>query len=152
MRMELEARLAGEQLLRPTSGSHGGSTPRGARTAGGTNGDSGRERLKQIEMDEVQAAFYRLQFRLAFHEKKGVEFQDWFVKLAARAFGSDLEAVRPYGNRGDLKCDGRRVSTGAIFQCFMPADDPSSVHFARGRPLSSIPTGLFRTAAAAATA
>ena len=71
-------------------------------------------------MDEVQAAFYRMKFHVAFLEKKGAEFQDWFAKLAARAFGPDFEAVRPYGNQGDLKCDGRQVSTGTIFQCYAP--------------------------------
>ena len=71
-------------------------------------------------MDEVQEAFYRLRFREAFLEKKGTEFQDWFVKLAGYAFGSDFEAVRPYGNQGDRKCDGRRISTGTIFQCYAP--------------------------------
>ena len=57
---------------------------------------------------------------VAFLEKKGTEFQDWFVKLAGYAFGSDFEAVRSYGNQGDLKCDGRGVSTGTIFQCYAP--------------------------------
>ena len=71
-------------------------------------------------MDVVEAAFYRLRFRLAFLEKKGTEFQDWFAKLAAHAFGSDFEAVRPYGRRGDLKCDGRRISTKTVFQCYAP--------------------------------
>ena len=71
-------------------------------------------------MDEVQTAFYRLRFREAFLEKKGTEFQDWFVRLAGYAFGSDFEAVRPYGKHGDLKCDGRRVSTSTIFQCYAP--------------------------------
>ena len=71
-------------------------------------------------MDEVQEAFYRLRFREAFLEKKGTEFQDWFVKLASYVFGSDFEAVRPYGNQGDLKCDGRRISAGTIFQCYAP--------------------------------
>ena len=45
-------------------------------------------------MDEVQAAIYRLRFREAFLEKKGTEFQDWFVRLAGYAFGADFEAVR----------------------------------------------------------
>ena len=71
-------------------------------------------------MDEVQAMFYRLRFRETFLEKKGTEFQDWFVKLASYAFGPDFEAVRSYGSRGDFKCDGRRVSTGTIFQCYAP--------------------------------
>ena len=71
-------------------------------------------------MDEVQLAFYRLLFRNDFLAKKGSEFQDWFVKLASYAFGSDFEVVRPYGHQGDHKCDGHRVSTGTIFQCYAP--------------------------------
>ena len=71
-------------------------------------------------MDEVQAAFYRVLLHVAFLEKKGTEFQDWFVRLAGYAFGPDFEAVRPYGSQGDLKCDGRRISTGTIFQCYAP--------------------------------
>ena len=71
-------------------------------------------------MDEVQAAFYRLRFREAFLEKTGTEFQDWFVRLAGYAFGPDFEAVRSYGKHGDFKCDGRRLSTGTIFQCYAP--------------------------------
>ncbi len=71
-------------------------------------------------MDEVQAAFYGLQFHIAFLEKKGAEFQDWFVKIATSAYGPDFEAVRPYGRQGDLKCDGRRISTKTIFQCYAP--------------------------------
>ena len=71
-------------------------------------------------MDEVQEAIYRLRFREAFLEKKGTEFQDWFVKLASYAFGTDFEAVRSYGRYGDFKCDGRRLSTATIFQCYAP--------------------------------
>ena len=71
-------------------------------------------------MDRFEKAFYHLSFRLAFVEKKGAEFQNWFAKLASYAFGADFEAVRAYGNRGDLKCDGRLVSTGTIFQCYAP--------------------------------
>lgn len=71
-------------------------------------------------MDEVQSAFYRVLLHVAFLEKKGTEFQDWFVRLAGYAFGPDFEAVRPYGKQGDLKCDGRRISTGTVFQCYAP--------------------------------
>ena len=73
-----------------------------------------------ITVDRFEKAFYHLSFRLAFVEKKGAEFQNWFAKLASYAFGADFEAVRAYGNRGDLKCDGRLVSTGTIFQCYAP--------------------------------
>jgi len=71
-------------------------------------------------MDELQRSIYVDKFRLAFHTQKGAAFQDWFVRLAGYAFGADFEEVRPYGPYGDLKCDGRRVSTRSVFQCYAP--------------------------------
>ena len=40
--------------------------------------------------------------------------------MAGYAFGPDFEAVRAYGKYGDFKCDGRRLSTRTIFQCYAP--------------------------------
>jgi hypothetical protein len=71
-------------------------------------------------MDELQRSIYVDRFRVAFHTHQGTAFQDWFVRLAGHAFGADFEEVRPYGPQGDLKCDGRRISTGSIFQCYAP--------------------------------
>jgi len=71
-------------------------------------------------MDELQKSFYTLKFREDFLSRKGAEFQDWFVRLAGYAFGDDFEAIRPYGASGDLKCDGRLVSSNTIFQCYAP--------------------------------
>ncbi len=71
-------------------------------------------------MDELQRSIYVDRFRLAFHTLKGTGFQDWFVRIAGYAFGPDFEEVRPYGIRGDLKCDGRSVSTRSVFQCYAP--------------------------------
>ena len=71
-------------------------------------------------MESIAESFYQLNFRIALLEKKGTAFENWFVSLAAHAFGSDFEGVRPYGNKGDWKCDGRQISTGAIFQCYAP--------------------------------
>ena len=71
-------------------------------------------------MDELQRSIYVDRFRLAFHTKRREAFQDWFVLLAGYAFGADFEEVRPYGAHGDLKCDGRRVSTKSVFQCYAP--------------------------------
>jgi hypothetical protein len=71
-------------------------------------------------MDELQRSIYVDRFRVAFHTQRGTAFQDWFVRLAGHAFGADFEEVRPYGPYGDLKCDGRRVSTKSIFQCYAP--------------------------------
>ncbi len=71
-------------------------------------------------MDELQRSIYVDRFRLAFHTTQGTAFQDWFVRLAGHAFGADFEEVRPYGPQGDLKCDGRRISTKSVFQCYAP--------------------------------
>lgn len=71
-------------------------------------------------MDELQQSIYVDRFRLAFHTRHGTAFQDWFVRIAGYAFGADFEEVRPYGPYGDLKCDGRRISTKSIFQCYAP--------------------------------
>lgn len=71
-------------------------------------------------MDELQRSIYVDRFRLAFHSQQGTAFQDWFVRLAGHAFGADFEEVRPYGPQGDLKCDGRRISTKSVFQCYAP--------------------------------
>lgn len=71
-------------------------------------------------MDELQRSIYVDRFRLEFHTLKGTAFQDWFVRLAGYSFGSDFEEVRPYGRYGDLKCDGRRISSGSVFQCYAP--------------------------------
>lgn len=71
-------------------------------------------------MDPISDAFYAKDFRIAFLMKKGTAFQDWFAELAGHAYGSDFEAVRPYGKQGDWKCDGRQLSTGTIFQCYGP--------------------------------
>ena len=71
-------------------------------------------------MDNVSELFYALQFKIAFLEKKGTAFQDWFQTLAGYSLGPDFEAVRPYGSQGDWKCDGRQLSTGTIFQCYAP--------------------------------
>ena len=70
-------------------------------------------------MDEIQRHFYRLECRIAFLSKKGTEFQDWFARLAD--FGLEgFQAVRPYGSKGDYKCDGWQQSTRTVFQCYAP--------------------------------
>ena len=49
-------------------------------------------------MDAVPKMFFDMHFRIAFLEKKNIEFEDWFAKLASHAHGSDFEEVRAYGN------------------------------------------------------
>ena len=57
-------------------------------------------------MESIAESFFQLNFRITLLEKKGTAFENWFVSLAGHAFGSDFEGVRPYGNKGDWKCDG----------------------------------------------
>ena len=73
-------------------------------------------------MDSLQRAWYALRFELEFRTKRGSEFQDWFVKVAGLAYGSDFDPIRNYGAMGDFKCDGRRLSTGTVFQCYAPGE------------------------------
>ena len=79
-----------------------------------------KQATKIKDVDTVSNLFFGLHFRIAFLEKKGAEFQDWFVDMAGHALGPDFEPVRPYGRQGDWKCDGRQLSTGRIFQCYAP--------------------------------
>ena len=72
-------------------------------------------------MDSLQRAFFQMKFRVAFLERKGKAFEDLFSKIMGHASPGDFQAVRPYGNRGDLKCDGYRGSDKTVFQCYAPS-------------------------------
>jgi hypothetical protein len=71
-------------------------------------------------LDDTQRGFYGLKFENAFLREKGKAFETFFARVMAHAFVGDFEPVRPYGAKGDLKCDGFRVSDGTIFQCYAP--------------------------------
>src|SRR3546814_21069919 len=94
-------------------------------------------------MDELQHSIYVDRFRLAFHTQRGTAFQDWFVRLAGHAFGADFEEVRPYGPYGDLKCDGRRVSTKSVFQCYAPAAMTEAELIAKFHEAFHVASGLW---------
>jgi hypothetical protein len=72
-------------------------------------------------MDDLQRHFYRLHFRNAFLERKGMAFEELFSRIMAHAHPGDFEPVRPYGKLGDLKCDGYRASDRTVFQCYGPS-------------------------------
>ena len=71
-------------------------------------------------MDETQRSFYGLKFEVAFLREKGKSFEILFARVMGHAFPSDFEPVRPYGPKGDLKCDGYRRSDGTVFQSYAP--------------------------------
>lgn len=72
------------------------------------------------KLDETQRTFYGLKFEITFLAAKGKEFETFFARVMGHGFPGDFEVVRPYGARGDLKCDGFRVSDGTVFQCYAP--------------------------------
>lgn len=71
-------------------------------------------------MDDTQRSFYGLRFENAFLRQKGKAFESLFARIMAHAFPGDFQIVRPYGPKGDLKCDGYRASDGTVFQCYAP--------------------------------
>lgn len=71
-------------------------------------------------MDQLQRCFFQLKFRIAFLECQGKEFENLFSRIMGHAFMGDFQATQPYGNKGDLKCDGYRASDKTVFQCYAP--------------------------------
>ncbi len=71
-------------------------------------------------MDDTQRTFYGLKFENTFLREKGKAFEAFFARVMAHGFAADFEPVRPYGPKGDLKCDGFRPSDGTVFQCYAP--------------------------------
>lgn len=73
-------------------------------------------------MDEVERAFHELQFKTAYLEKKGNEFQDWFATIMEKRFPGDFIRVRPWGMAGDRKNDGYVRSKRWLFQVYAPSE------------------------------
>jgi len=71
-------------------------------------------------MDEVERAFRELQFEIAYLQKKGTEFQDWFATIMEKRYPGDFIRVRPWGNVGDRKNDGYVRSERWLFQVYAP--------------------------------
>ena len=73
-------------------------------------------------LKDVEREWLQMRFKGAFHEKRGTAFQDWFAEIMAAAYPGDFQRVRPYGKRGDLKCDGFLRSTGGVYQSYAPRE------------------------------
>jgi len=71
-------------------------------------------------MDEVERAFCELKFKVAYLEKRGNEFQDWFATIMEKRFPGDFIRVRPWGSAGDRKNDGYVRSKRWLFQVYAP--------------------------------
>ena len=71
-------------------------------------------------LDDTQRGFYGLKFENRFLREKGKAFETFFARVMAHGYTGDFEPVRPYGPKGDLKCDGFRPSDGTVFQSYAP--------------------------------
>lgn len=71
-------------------------------------------------MDETQRSFYGLKFENTYLRQKGKAFETFFARVMSHGFTGDFQTVRPYGPKGDLKCDGFRPSDGTVFQSYAP--------------------------------
>src|SRR2546430_13121360 len=71
-------------------------------------------------MDQLKHSFYELKFEVAFYEKGGNEFQDFFSEIMEKCHPGDFLRVRPWGKFGDRKNDGYLRSKRALFQVYAP--------------------------------
>lgn len=71
-------------------------------------------------MDDLTRAFFELGFKVAFMEKKGNAFQDFFSTVMEKRHPADFIRVRPWGNIGDRKNDGYLRSERTLFQVYAP--------------------------------
>lgn len=71
-------------------------------------------------MDIVSRSHYEQCFKIAFMEKKGDEFQNFFASVMEKRYPADFARVRPWGNIGDRKNDGYLRSKRLLFQVYAP--------------------------------
>lgn len=71
-------------------------------------------------MDDTQRYAYGLKFENAFLRERGKAFESLFARIMGHAYPGDFQQVRPYGPKGDLKCDGFRASDKTVFQSYAP--------------------------------
>ncbi|GHO94590.1 hypothetical protein KSF_046380 [Reticulibacter mediterranei] len=71
-------------------------------------------------MDTVKYSYYEMKFKLAYLEKRGNEFQDFFSELMEKCHPGNFQRVRPWGKIGDRKNDGYLRSERVIFQVYAP--------------------------------
>lgn len=73
-------------------------------------------------MRDVELEWFHLTFNRAFFSERGTAFQDFFSRIMEAAYLGEFERVRPYGSKGDLKCDGFLPSEGLVFQVYGPRE------------------------------
>jgi ABC-3C protein len=64
--------------------------------------------------------WYELKFTSEFRSKVASEFQDFFASIMEHGYPADFQKVKPYGQKGDLKCDGYHQSLKRVYQVYAP--------------------------------
>jgi hypothetical protein len=82
---------------------------------------------------------FDIHFDHAFSKKNMTKFEDWFVHMASCVYGTDFETIKAGGPSGDKKCDGRRISTETVFQCYAPESPGTFAKNAKGKIADSFP-------------
>lgn len=77
-------------------------------------------RRAAIVLDRGALAHYALVMRNRYLEATAFAFQDFVVDILERRHPGDFDRVRPTGNIGDRKCDGRIRSSSTIIACYGP--------------------------------
>jgi hypothetical protein len=76
---------------------------------------------------DADIVWFHIKFQNTILTRHGAAFQDFFSDLMEAAYPNDFRRVRPYGNEGDLKCDGFVPSSGTVFQVYSPRSTQESV-------------------------
>lgn len=71
-------------------------------------------------MDEFDWEWQRLRAESDLKDLEGDAFETRFQLVAKTLWQDDFTPTIPMGRRGDLKCDGFRLSTGTVYQCYGP--------------------------------
>jgi len=71
-------------------------------------------------MDELSRSWYQRECQQRLREQQGKAFEDFFATIMELAHPRDFQRSRPYGNQGDLKCDGYLSSQQIVFQVYAP--------------------------------
>jgi hypothetical protein len=71
-------------------------------------------------MDQFKHSYYELKFKVAYYEKNGNAFQDFFSEIMEKCHPCDFQRLCPWGNAGDRKNDGYLRSKRTLFQVYAP--------------------------------
>jgi len=73
-----------------------------------------------MSLDALAQHHYEAIFALRFREARGDAFQEFFGRILNLAYAGDFIQTRPWGRKGDEKCDGYLSSRRRLYACYAP--------------------------------